>query len=115
MRLDVCVLFLLLICCFCLQRVDCRLPDFTSATPQLQVEVSMKSDSSVRTERFGRLPGLCRRLKRRRVTVLCNQERFCWRGRGHERSSGRSLKARAGQVCLCPRGSRCPRFFIHSL
>ncbi|KAG7471530.1 hypothetical protein JOB18_014268 [Solea senegalensis] len=36
-----------------------------------------------------RLPGLCRRLKRRRVTVLCNLEKFCW--------WGRSLKNRTGQ------------------
>uniref|UniRef100_A0A3Q3GJC7 Cocaine- and amphetamine-regulated transcript protein n=1 Tax=Labrus bergylta TaxID=56723 RepID=A0A3Q3GJC7_9LABR len=79
--------------------------DEKSGSTCIYVEVLMKSDSSVKTERFGRLPGLCRRLKRRRVTVLCNQEKFCWRG----------LKARAGQVCVCPRGSRCSRFFVHSL
>uniref|UniRef100_A0AAQ6IPM1 Cocaine- and amphetamine-regulated transcript protein n=1 Tax=Anabas testudineus TaxID=64144 RepID=A0AAQ6IPM1_ANATE len=54
-----------------------------------------------------RLPGLCRRLKRRRVTVLCNLKTFCW--------SGSSDRDRSGQVCRCPRGSRCSHFFIHSL
>uniref|UniRef100_A0A8C2WW01 Uncharacterized protein n=1 Tax=Cyclopterus lumpus TaxID=8103 RepID=A0A8C2WW01_CYCLU len=56
---------------------------------------------------LNRLPGLCQRLKRRRVTVLCNREKFCWRGR--------SQKTRSVQVCLCPRGSRCSHFFVHSL
>uniref|UniRef100_A0A3Q4HYU0 Cocaine- and amphetamine-regulated transcript protein n=1 Tax=Neolamprologus brichardi TaxID=32507 RepID=A0A3Q4HYU0_NEOBR len=61
---------------------------------------------SVKENIFRRLPGLCRRLKRRRVTVLCNLEKFCWRG---------SQTSHSGQLCQCPRGSRCSHFFLHSL
>uniref|UniRef100_A0A665TJV3 Cocaine- and amphetamine-regulated transcript protein n=1 Tax=Echeneis naucrates TaxID=173247 RepID=A0A665TJV3_ECHNA len=65
-------------------------------------------DESVKTRNdLSRLPGLCPRLKRRRVTVLCNLEKFCWKGR--------SQKNWSGQVCRCPRGSKCSRFFVHSL
>uniref|UniRef100_A0A3P9C0R4 Uncharacterized protein n=1 Tax=Maylandia zebra TaxID=106582 RepID=A0A3P9C0R4_9CICH len=62
--------------------------------------------SAVKENIFRRLPGLCRRLKRRRVTVLCNLEKFCW---------GRSQTSHSGQLCQCPRGSRCSHFFLHSL
>ncbi|XP_074542167.1 uncharacterized protein LOC141802533 [Halichoeres trimaculatus] len=115
MRLSVCALVLAF--CVTLHRVHCSLPVLTPGPPQLQVSVSMDSgsDSSLRTERLRRLPGLCRRLKRRRVTVLCNLEKYCWRGRGHELNRRWSLEARSGQVCVCPRGSRCSRFFVHSL
>ncbi|XP_037651800.1 uncharacterized protein si:ch211-191i18.4 [Sebastes umbrosus] len=111
MKLKACVVFLLLTCCVRLQIVDCHLPDFTPAPPRLQVEVS-ESDvvtSLKKNQKNGlsRLPGLCRRLKRRRITVLCNRENFCWRGR--------SQRTGSVQVCLCPRGSRCSHFFLHSL
>ncbi|XP_045915202.1 uncharacterized protein si:ch211-191i18.4 [Micropterus dolomieu] len=104
MKLNVCAAFLLLICCVCLQRGDCSLPD---VTPPLQVEVTTNIATPPKKNGLRRLPGLCRRLKRRRVTVLCNLEKFCWRGR--------SQKTRSGQVCRCPRGSRCSHFFVHSL
>ncbi|XP_078031922.1 uncharacterized protein LOC144467359 [Epinephelus lanceolatus] len=109
MKPTACAVFLLLICCVHLQRVDCSLPVFTPASPQLQFEVSQSDSVTALNRKNGpsRLPGLCRRLKRRRVTVLCNQEKFCWRGR--------SQRTRSGQVCLCPRGSRCPHVFVHSL
>ncbi|XP_068423220.1 uncharacterized protein si:ch211-191i18.4 [Clinocottus analis] len=110
MELKACAALLLLIGCFCLQRADCSLPDYTPTSPQLQVEVSESNVViSLKKKKNGisRLPGLCRRLKRRRVTVLCNHEKFCWRGR--------SQKNRSVQVCLCPRGSRCSHVFIHSL
>ncbi|AWP21204.1 Hypothetical protein SMAX5B_003176 [Scophthalmus maximus] len=62
--------YLLLTCCVCLHRVDCSLPHFTPATPQLQVKVLVNTvDVPMRNE-ASRLPGLCRRLKRRRITVL---------------------------------------------
>ncbi|XP_070841059.1 uncharacterized protein [Chaetodon trifascialis] len=119
MKLNLCTMFLLLICRQ--QRVDCRLPDFTPAAPLQQSEVSANSEwnniTSVKKDGPNgppgpnRLPGLCRRLKRRRVTVLCNLEKFCSQGRGR----GRSQKVQSGQVCPCPRGSRCSHFFIHSL
>ncbi|GAA6231026.1 uncharacterized protein si:ch211-191i18.4 [Lates japonicus] len=102
MRLNV---FLLLICCVCLRRVDLSLPDFIPVTPPLQVKASV-----TRTD-FTRLPGLCQRLKRRRVTILCRLEKFCWRVRGQGRSQGRGQKNQSGQVCRCPRGSRCSHFF----
>ncbi|XP_078101448.1 uncharacterized protein LOC144514126 [Sander vitreus] len=93
--------------------------------------------------RFRRLPGLCRRLKRRRLTFLCNREQFCWptqtqKTRPVQRVGCRlpdctpespglqcnreqfcwptqTQKTRPVQVCLCPRGSRCSHFFVHSL
>ncbi|XP_053303089.1 uncharacterized protein si:ch211-191i18.4 isoform X2 [Pleuronectes platessa] len=103
---------LLLIWSLCRHRVDCSLPDFTPATHLLQVEASVNSESKVVSvlmkNEVSRLPGLCRRLKRRRITVLCNLEKFCWWGR----SQGRG---QVGQVCRCPRGSRCSHFFVHSL
>ncbi|KAK2830980.1 hypothetical protein Q5P01_018911 [Channa striata] len=99
----------LLIVCVSLQNIDCSLPDFTPATPPLQIEVSVKSNvfSSVITSGFHRLPGLCQRLRRRRVTVLCNLEKFCW--------SELSRTERSGQVCRCLRWSRCSHVFIHGL
>uniref|UniRef100_A0A4W6DXX9 Uncharacterized protein n=1 Tax=Lates calcarifer TaxID=8187 RepID=A0A4W6DXX9_LATCA len=54
---------------------------------------------------FTRLPGLCQRLKRRRVTVLVKLTHL----------QGRGQKNQSGQVCRCPRGSRCSHFFVHSL
>ncbi|GLD72208.1 uncharacterized protein AKAME5_002353200 [Lates japonicus] len=90
-------------------RVDLSLPDFIPVTPPLQVKASV-----TRTD-FTRLPGLCQRLKRRRVTILCRLEKFCWRVRGQGRSQGRGQKNQSGQVCRCPRGSRCSHFFVHSL
>ncbi|XP_044192147.1 uncharacterized protein si:ch211-191i18.4 [Thunnus albacares] len=105
--MKLCAVFLLLICCVCLQTVKCSLP-----TPPPQVEAAVNSESNVVTslknDGFRRLPGLCRRLKRRRVTVLCNLEKYCWWGRTWGRSQ-------SGQVCRCPRGSRCSHFFLRSL
>ncbi|XP_034747484.1 uncharacterized protein si:ch211-191i18.4 [Etheostoma cragini] len=106
MRLNICSVFLLLIGCVCLQRVGCRLPDFTPVSPRLQVDVSDVL-TSLQKNRLGRLPGLCRRLKRRRVTILCNREKFCW--------PTLSQKTRPVHVCLCPRGSMCSHFFVQSL
>ncbi|XP_044028087.1 uncharacterized protein si:ch211-191i18.4 [Siniperca chuatsi] len=104
MKLNVCAVFLLLLCCICLQRVDCSLPNVTPGTPPLQVAVKSNIVTSPKRNGLSRLPGLCRRLKRRRVTIMCNLEKFCWRGR--------SQKIQSGQVCRCPRGSRqtskCP-------
>uniref|UniRef100_A0A3Q1AP03 Cocaine- and amphetamine-regulated transcript protein n=1 Tax=Amphiprion ocellaris TaxID=80972 RepID=A0A3Q1AP03_AMPOC len=101
-QMNLYLLFLLLTCCISLDRVGGRLPDFTPATPQQVGQLHVAEFNVVR------LPGLCRRLKRRRVTVLCNLDKFCW-----GRSRGRSQKS--GQVCRCPRGSRCSHFFVQSL
>ncbi|KAL6100293.1 uncharacterized protein ACO6RY_01933 [Pungitius sinensis] len=91
-------LVLLLIGCVCLQRVDCSLPDFT------QVESDVVTSLKKKNNGLSRLPGLCQRLKRRRITVLCHRETFCWRG-----------QSRSGHVCLCPRGSSCSHVFVHTL
>uniref|UniRef100_A0A3Q3XBL5 Cocaine- and amphetamine-regulated transcript protein n=1 Tax=Mola mola TaxID=94237 RepID=A0A3Q3XBL5_MOLML len=76
-----------------------------------QVESSASADAvgaDRKRKALSRLPGLCGRLKRRRVTILCNLQKFCWPGRSRGRSQS------AGQVCRCPRGSRCSHFFVHS-
>ncbi|XP_035765572.1 uncharacterized protein si:ch211-191i18.4 [Neolamprologus brichardi] len=104
MKLSEFSVFLLLVC-ISLQRADSHLPNFSPGTPPLQVNAS-NIVSAVKENIFRRLPGLCRRLKRRRVTVLCNLEKFCWRG---------SQTSHSGQLCQCPRGSRCSHFFLHSL
>ncbi|XP_033986875.1 uncharacterized protein si:ch211-191i18.4 isoform X2 [Trematomus bernacchii] len=68
--------------------------------------VSQSGGVSLKTQKgLRRLPGLCRRLRRRRVTLLCHRDRFCWKGRSETRSV---------QVCVCPRGSRCSHFYLHS-
>ncbi|XP_056154067.1 cocaine- and amphetamine-regulated transcript protein [Lampris incognitus] len=54
--------------------------------------------------RFIRLPGVCRRLRRRRITVLCNLGQLCLVKRN-----------RPGHVCRCPKGSQCSHFFLKSL
>uniref|UniRef100_A0A3B3ZYS0 Cocaine- and amphetamine-regulated transcript protein n=1 Tax=Periophthalmus magnuspinnatus TaxID=409849 RepID=A0A3B3ZYS0_9GOBI len=59
---------------------------------------------------YHRLPGLCHRLKRRRITVMCNLEKFCWPLQDQTRT-----RSRSGHVCRCPRGLRCSHYFIHSL
>ncbi|XP_039649811.1 uncharacterized protein si:ch211-191i18.4 isoform X2 [Perca fluviatilis] len=78
--------------------------DFTSLQKKNK---SHDFTSLQKKNRLRRLPGLCRRLRRRRVTVLCNREKFCW--------PTQTQKTRPVQVCLCPRGSRCSHFFVHSL
>ncbi|KAK7933470.1 hypothetical protein WMY93_004366 [Mugilogobius chulae] len=67
-----------------------------------------------------RLPGLCRRLRRRRITVMCNLDKFCWSPQNQTRTetrprTGSGSGSGSGQVCLCPRGLRCSHYFIHSL
>nr|XP_054601006.1 uncharacterized protein si:ch211-191i18.4 isoform X1 [Nothobranchius furzeri] len=115
MKLGVCAVLLLLISS--LPKVDCSLPDFTPATAQLQVgqeKISVNSElnvvRSLKKNDFLRLPGICKRLKRRRITILCNMDKFC---RGH--TWWRNQKLPPGQMCRCPRGSRCSHFFLHSL
>ncbi|XP_056598094.1 cocaine- and amphetamine-regulated transcript protein isoform X1 [Triplophysa dalaica] len=55
--------------------------------------------------KFTRLPSICRRLRRRRITILCNTAKFC---------SARRHSLR-GHVCSCPKGSKCKYFFLWSL
>ncbi|XP_037120175.1 uncharacterized protein si:ch211-191i18.4 [Syngnathus acus] len=59
-------------------------------------------------DNFRRLPGLCRRLRRRRFSYLCHKANYCWWGR----SQGSD---QSGQVCPCPTGSKCSRVFIRSI
>ncbi|XP_047461512.1 uncharacterized protein si:ch211-191i18.4 isoform X4 [Mugil cephalus] len=114
------VAVLLLISFISLEIMECSLPDLPPPPPPPPPEAGLQEaslQSPLEENVAARLPGLCRRLKRRRVTVLCNLEKFCWgrsRGRGH-RSQGRGQQSLSGQVCRCPRGSRCSHFFVHSL
>uniref|UniRef100_A0A8C1P480 Si:ch211-191i18.4 n=1 Tax=Cyprinus carpio TaxID=7962 RepID=A0A8C1P480_CYPCA len=55
--------------------------------------------------KFKRLPGVCRRLKRRRITVLCNTAKFC----------SAMTYLQHGHICSCPKGSKCIHFFLWSL
>lgn len=146
MELKVCEkLLLLLLLLLHLHLLQGHLPPLTTAhPPSPQVHAGRGEVGSERKlQSFSRLPGLCGRLRRRRVTVLvgrahcwwchhaqglrpltvclsvfqCNLEKFCWPGRSQSGRSprGQGQSAWAGQVCLCPRGSRCSHFYIHSL
>ncbi|KAI2652856.1 Cocaine- and amphetamine-regulated transcript protein [Labeo rohita] len=55
--------------------------------------------------KFNRLPGVCRRLKRRRITILCNTPKFC----------SAITHFPHGHICSCPKGSKCTHFFLWSL
>ncbi|XP_042601136.1 uncharacterized protein si:ch211-191i18.4 [Cyprinus carpio] len=55
--------------------------------------------------KFNRLPGVCRRLKRRRITILCNTAKFC----------SAMTRSRHGHICSCPKRSKCTHFFLWSL
>ncbi|KAJ8335289.1 hypothetical protein SKAU_G00409280 [Synaphobranchus kaupii] len=61
-----------------------------------------KRRMAILQRKFSRLPGVCKRLRRRVITIMCNVGDFC------------SLKksARHGQLCRCPRGSKCNYFFL---
>ncbi|KAJ8377913.1 hypothetical protein AAFF_G00250640 [Aldrovandia affinis] len=52
--------------------------------------------------RFSRLPGVCKRLRKRIRTILCNVSNTCSVKKG----------SRQGQLCRCPRGSKCNYFFL---
>uniref|UniRef100_A0A3B3QV79 Si:ch211-191i18.4 n=1 Tax=Paramormyrops kingsleyae TaxID=1676925 RepID=A0A3B3QV79_9TELE len=62
----------------------------------------LKKNQSVLERKFRRLPGVCSRLRRRIKTILCNVGNFCSVKKG----------ARHGQICKCPRGSKCNYFFL---
>uniref|UniRef100_A0A3B4DEA9 Uncharacterized protein n=1 Tax=Pygocentrus nattereri TaxID=42514 RepID=A0A3B4DEA9_PYGNA len=68
-----------------------------------ETKTDLVSETTLR-QRFNRLPGVCRRLKRRRITVLCNVEKYCsaWRDSQH------------GHICSCPKASKCTHFFLKS-
>uniref|UniRef100_A0A673JQ13 Si:ch211-191i18.4 n=1 Tax=Sinocyclocheilus rhinocerous TaxID=307959 RepID=A0A673JQ13_9TELE len=55
--------------------------------------------------KFNRLPGVCRRLKRRRITVLCNTAKIC----------SAMTYSQHGHICSCSKGSKCTHFFLWSL
>uniref|UniRef100_A0A3B3ILB8 Secreted protein n=1 Tax=Oryzias latipes TaxID=8090 RepID=A0A3B3ILB8_ORYLA len=82
-------------CLFILQ--SCRL--LRCSAENVSVKSGLNIVTSVKKNGFLRLPGLCRRLKRRRVTLLVEI----------------SNKISPGQVCRCPRHSKCSHFFLHSL
>ncbi|XP_061752457.1 uncharacterized protein si:ch211-191i18.4 [Nerophis ophidion] len=96
----VCVLVLL-----CLQEVDCIL--LMEVTTEVVPRPIHPPLPTAHHGNLARLPGLCRRLRRRRLSYMCHKGQFCWGVLDHGQASG--------QLCPCPRGSRCSRVFIHSL
>ncbi|XP_061112095.1 cocaine- and amphetamine-regulated transcript protein [Conger conger] len=66
------------------------------------LEDLQKRQTAILRRRFSRLPGFCRRLRRRIITRMCNVGDFCSVKKG----------ARYGQLCRCPRGSKCKYFFL---
>uniref|UniRef100_A0A672R3P2 Si:ch211-191i18.4 n=1 Tax=Sinocyclocheilus grahami TaxID=75366 RepID=A0A672R3P2_SINGR len=70
----------------------------TEYNANLQRQVVLK-------RKFNRLPGVCRRLKRRRITILCNTAKFC----------SATTRSQHGHICSCPKGSKCTHFFLWSL
>ncbi|XP_029942496.1 mulatexin [Salarias fasciatus] len=102
MKIGVCLVFGLLI--VSVRTVLCHLPDITPTKHEqehlsFQLQVCSQPISRPDKTVLARLPGLCRRLKRRRLTLLCRMEKFC---------RGRSQGTRPGQVCRCPGGSSPP-------
>uniref|UniRef100_A0A3P9I9Z9 Uncharacterized protein n=1 Tax=Oryzias latipes TaxID=8090 RepID=A0A3P9I9Z9_ORYLA len=87
-------------CLFILQ--SCRL--LRCSAENVSVKSGLNIVTSVKKNGFLRLPGLCRRLKRRRVTLLVEIN-----------ISFVVQKISPGQVCRCPRHSKCSHFFLHSL
>ncbi|XP_061520506.1 uncharacterized protein si:ch211-191i18.4 [Phycodurus eques] len=128
MKTGACVLFALLLARACLREAKCSLPmEVTGETGVPRQSVTGRHRDDIRSgvstghrddiqssvtsghrDGFHRLPGLCRRLRRRRLSYLCHKVSFrCW---GRSQGWGRS-----GQVCRCPRGSTCSRVFIRSI
>ncbi|XP_077362322.1 uncharacterized protein LOC144006986 [Festucalex cinctus] len=98
------LLLLLLLAGACLRKAECSLPvevDHAHKTVPGPHLGDRRSDAD-------RLPGLCRRLRRRRLGYLCHKKNFCWWGRSRGRGP-------SGQTCRCPRGSTCGRVFIPSI
>ncbi|CAL8365892.1 unnamed protein product [Arctogadus glacialis] len=53
------------------------LPELTSPATDHLGPVSPPPGRAVSPHSDNRLPGVCRRLRRRRITVLCNSDKFC--------------------------------------
>ncbi|XP_077404532.1 uncharacterized protein LOC144037170 [Vanacampus margaritifer] len=112
MKTSACALLALLLVAAYLREVQCSLPmevghaHGTVPGPHLD-DMRSGAATSQRSD-LRRLPGLCRRLRRRRLSYLCHKRNFCWWGRSH--GWGQS-----GQTCRCPRGSTCRRVFIRSI
>ncbi|KAL7829573.1 hypothetical protein AOLI_G00304580 [Acnodon oligacanthus] len=107
---------LLIVVCvvLCVTAVGARPPENlplepTDSSEETKTDLTKSSGGNFQTDgvsalrkRFNRLPGVCRRLKRRRITVLCNVEKYCsaWRDSQH------------GHICSCPKASKCTHFFL---
>ncbi|KAK9957587.1 hypothetical protein ABG768_011825 [Culter alburnus] len=97
--------------------VDSRPPDYEPTGPFIDDATDATRDVKEHKEylqrevvpilkkKFNRLPGVCRRLKRRRITILCNTEKFC----------SALTHSQHGHICSCPKGSKCTHFFLWSL
>ncbi|XP_072530952.1 uncharacterized protein [Salminus brasiliensis] len=111
------VTLLLVVCVvLCVTCVGARPPENLPLAPidvdvDTKTELTRPSHGDLHTDgvgtlkkRFNRLPGVCRRLKRRRITILCNVEKYCSARRD-------SLH---GHICPCPKASRCTHFYLKS-
>uniref|UniRef100_A0A3P9PN05 Cocaine- and amphetamine-regulated transcript protein n=1 Tax=Poecilia reticulata TaxID=8081 RepID=A0A3P9PN05_POERE len=76
----------------------------TSTIEKVSANWESNAVTPLRKNGFMRLPGICRRLKRRRVTIVVNISTLT-----------QCSKTPPGQVCRCPQGSRCSHFFLHSI
>ncbi|CAL8396461.1 unnamed protein product [Gadus morhua 'NCC'] len=90
------------------------LPELTSPAADQLGPVSPPPGRAVSPHSDNRLPGVCRRLRRRRITVLCNSDKFCSSPGGSASLRRRSGGSSPGQTCRCPRASRCSHVFIRS-
>uniref|UniRef100_A0A3B1K315 Si:ch211-191i18.4 n=1 Tax=Astyanax mexicanus TaxID=7994 RepID=A0A3B1K315_ASTMX len=86
----------------CVVRVGARPPENLPLGP-MEADDS-KSELVSSKKKLNRLPGVCRRLKRRRITILCNVEKYCSALRYSQH----------GHVCPCPKTSRCTHFYLKS-
>ncbi|XP_039536590.1 cocaine- and amphetamine-regulated transcript protein [Pimephales promelas] len=94
--------------------VDSRPPEYEPTGPGVDDAIEETRDFTeylqrqvvpILKKKFNRLPGVCRRLKRRRITILCNTAKFC----------SAMAYSQHGHICTCPKGSKCSHFFLWSL
>ncbi|KAG9279819.1 cocaine- and amphetamine-regulated transcript protein [Astyanax mexicanus] len=95
----------------CVVRVGARPPENLPLGPMeaddSKSELTKSPQGNLHTgskKKLNRLPGVCRRLKRRRITILCNVEKYCSALRYSQH----------GHVCPCPKTSRCTHFYLKS-
>uniref|UniRef100_A0AAY5KH67 Cocaine- and amphetamine-regulated transcript protein n=1 Tax=Esox lucius TaxID=8010 RepID=A0AAY5KH67_ESOLU len=90
-----------------LETRDPRLREHLGVPVHASRQLLRESSSLVLRNKFNRLPGVCQRLRRRRITILCNSNvgKYC----------SVNEEAQHGHMCHCPRASKCKYFFLRSL